>query len=141
MNSNKYTGNKIICKIKLSGKIEAPNGTLPLATPVKIKYQSVHGVTINMINPICKSICPERNTFDNTNVNNGVKIKLIINAETEKRKSENDFEISFISTFRKTKKSIHIRKISIKFPACRSKKGINFPMNIPIIAETIIKTG
>jgi hypothetical protein len=77
----------------------------------------VHGVTINIIKPICKSACPVRNIFDNAKANKGVKRKLIISAETEKRKSENDLEISLISTFRKTKKSISIRKISIKFSA------------------------
>jgi hypothetical protein len=62
-------------------------------------------VTINIINPICKSIWPARNSFDSINVNKGVKIKLIINAETEKRKSRNEFEIFFISIFKKQKKA------------------------------------
>jgi hypothetical protein len=140
MNNNKYTGNKTICKIKFNGKIEAPRGTLPFSMPVKIKYQSVHGVTINIIKPICKSICPARNIFDKIIVNKGVKIKLMINEEIEKRKSENDFEISFISTFRKRTKSISIRKrkISIKFPAYFSRTGIVFPRNIPIKAAKTI---
>ena len=74
-------------------------------------------------------------------VNKGVKIKLMINEETENRKSENDFKIPFISTFRKRTKSISIRKISIKFPACFSRTGIVFPRNIPIKADKTIKKG
>ena len=141
MNNNKYKGNKIICKIKFNGKIEAPKGTLPFATPVKIKYQSVQGVTINIINPICKSICPVRNSFDNTNVNTGVIIKLISNDEIEKRKLENDFEIFLSSIFKKTKKSISIRNGLIKFPVCFSRTGIVFPRTIPMKAESMIKRG
>jgi hypothetical protein len=141
MNNNKYTGNKTICKIKFKGKIEAPRGTLPFAMPVKIKYQSVHGVTISIMKPVCKSICPERNIFDNIMVNKGVKIKLMTSAETEKRKSENDFEISFISTFRKRTKSISMRKISMKFPVCFARTGIVFPRKIPINADETIKRG
>jgi hypothetical protein len=101
----------------------------------------VQGVTINIIKPICKSICLERNIFDKANANKGVKIKLISNAETEKRKSENDFDISFIFTLRKTKKSIDIKKNSIYLPAFCSIKGINFPIIIPAKAERIIKNG
>jgi hypothetical protein len=139
--SIRYTGNKIICSIRFNGKIEAPNKTLPFAIPVKIKYQSVHGVTINIIKPICRSICPARNNFASLNVNKGVIIKFIIKAESEKRKSENDAVISFISTFKKIKKSISIRKISIKFPEYRSRNELVFPAIIPIKAERIINNG
>jgi hypothetical protein len=114
---------------------------LPFATLVKIKYQSVQGVTINIIKPVCKSTCPARNNFDSPNVNKGVIIKFIIKAESENRKSENDFEISFISIFKKRKKSINIRKNLINFPAFCSQKGLNFPKIIPTKVEKIIKKG
>ena len=44
-------GRSSICKIKFTGKIAVESATLPFAISVKIKYQSVHGVTINIINP------------------------------------------------------------------------------------------
>jgi hypothetical protein len=74
MNSSKYAGSKRICKIRFKGRIEAPSGTLPFAAPVKIKYQSVHGVTSSIINPICKSLCPSRNIFDRAHAKRDVEI-------------------------------------------------------------------
>jgi hypothetical protein len=109
--------------------------------PVKIKYQSVQGVTMSIIKPICKLMCPPRNILDNANVSRGVTIKLIANAEIENFRSEKDFEISFISIFKKTKSSINIKKNSMKFPAYCSKTGCNFPRAIPARAEKMIKSG
>jgi hypothetical protein len=141
INHNTYTGSNTICKIKLRGKIEAPKVTLPFARPVKIKYQSVQGVTINMIKPICKSISPARNLFDNARVMRGLMIKLMTKAAMENRTFKNDFEISFISTVRNTKNNMNIKNISIHLPACSSIKGLVFPRAIPKNADTMIKTG
>jgi len=49
---NTYTGSNTNCSTKLRGRIDAPRATFPLAIPVKIRYQSVQGVTISIINPI-----------------------------------------------------------------------------------------
>jgi hypothetical protein len=141
INKNKYTGNNRICSIKFNGKIEEPNVTLPFANPVKIKYQSVQGVTSNIIKPICKSIAPGKNICDNTNANSGVQTKFIMNADSEKRTFINDFESNFISMLKNTKNNITIRKISIKFPAYCSKYGLNFPIITPRKAEKMINTG
>src|SRR5690606_17810326 len=48
----KYTGNKRTCNNRFIGRIEVDSGTLPLATPVKTRYQSVQGVTISITKPI-----------------------------------------------------------------------------------------
>jgi hypothetical protein len=94
-----------------------------------------------MIKPICRSTCPARNNFESNKVKSGVMIKFIVRAEREKRRSENDFEISLISMFRNRKKSMSIRKISIKLPALCSREGMNFPRSIPTKADRIIKRG
>lgn len=62
-NINRYTGNNINCNTRLIGKIDRLNGRLPLLILVNIKYQSVHGVKINITNPMNKSILPPKKQF------------------------------------------------------------------------------
>jgi len=46
--------------------------------PVKIRYQSVHGVTISIINPIQRAGWSERNTAPNPHTKIGVHMKLML---------------------------------------------------------------
>src|SRR5690625_4406593 len=66
------------CKIRFRGKIAVDNATFPFAIPVKIKYQSVHGVTISIINPIYIAGLSPKNNNAKSHTKMGVQIKLMI---------------------------------------------------------------
>src|SRR5690625_6546969 len=74
-------GNKRTCNIRFTGRIAVHKATLPFAIPVNAKYQSVQGVTINIMKPIQSAGCSDRKTAPNPHANKGVHKKLIIKLE------------------------------------------------------------
>ena len=60
-NNNKYTGSNTNCSTKFIGRIDKLRGTSPFAILVNNRYQSVHGVKINMKKPRSRLIFPCRN--------------------------------------------------------------------------------
>ena len=59
------------------GSIDRLNVKSPFASFVNTRYQSVHGVSISMKNPIMMSIFPFRNIDPIKYPNSGVHMKLI----------------------------------------------------------------
>ena len=84
-------GRSSTCKIKFTGKIAVESATLPFAISVKIKYQSVHGVTINIINPTQSAGRSERNSAPNPQASKGVHKKLIVRLVPANFKLRNPF--------------------------------------------------
>ena len=74
----RYIGSNTIWSIKFIGSIEKLKFTFPFAIFVNTKYQSVHGVSISIKNPIKISIFPFKNRTPRKYPRSGVQIKLII---------------------------------------------------------------
>ena len=104
----------MICNIKFIGNMDRLNVNSPFANFVKTKYQSVHGVRINIKNPIKISIFPFKNNDPKKYPNRGVHMKLIIKLV--------DVNLTFLKLFfnlcrgtsRNNPKSIRHKKIFIK---------------------------
>lgn len=74
----RYIGSNTIWSIKFIGSIEKLKFKFPFAIFVNTKYQSVHGVSISIKNPIRISIFPFKNRTPRKYPRSGVQIKLII---------------------------------------------------------------
>ena len=74
----RYIGINTIWRIRLIGRIDKLKDKSPLASFVKIRYQSVHGVNISMKNPIRTSTFPFKNIDPRKYPKSGVHTKLII---------------------------------------------------------------
>jgi hypothetical protein len=70
-------GSNMTCKIKFRGRIAVDKATFPFAMPVKIRYQSVHGVTISIINPIYSDGLSPKNTIASSHARMGVQTKFM----------------------------------------------------------------
>ncbi|GAA0238439.1 hypothetical protein GCM10008921_23410 [Metaclostridioides mangenotii] len=110
----KYTGSNKICRTKFKGRIDDAKGIFPFDIPVKIRYQSVHGVTSSINKPICKSTSFERKTLPNIKAIIGVHIKLMIKLDIENFILLNELVISFISIPKNIKNNKNIKSNSIK---------------------------
>jgi len=71
-------GSNIICRIRLIGSMDRLNVKSPFAILVNTRYQSVHGVNINMKNPIRTSTFPFKNSEPKKYPKSGVHMKFII---------------------------------------------------------------
>ena len=100
-------GRSSTCKIKFTGKIAVESATLPFAISVKIKYQSVHGVTINIINP--KVLDDRKEIVLLTPSSKGVHKKLIVRLVQQILNCEIRF-ISFNGMLRNNPYSMKIRR-------------------------------
>lgn len=105
------------CSIKFSGNIDEPRATFPLTIHVNIKYQSVHGVTINIIYPINNSEFLLKNNLPKIKIgiNIGVHMKLIIIAINVNFKFFNELPISFNGICINTNDNINIKNEVIKY--------------------------
>ena len=68
----------MICTMRLIGRIDRLKVKSPFAILVNTRYQSVHGVSISMKNPIMTSTFPFKNSVARKYPNSGVHMKLII---------------------------------------------------------------
>src|SRR5699024_12228698 len=67
-----------ICNKRFKGKIVADKATFPFAIDVNIIYQSVQGVTINIIKPIHNAGLSDRNSIASIHANMGVQTKFMM---------------------------------------------------------------
>ena len=113
---------------------------LPLASPVKTRYQSVQGVTISIIRPICRSCDPGRSSRQSPYVKSGVQTKLTAEAVSVKRRFRKA-SLSFCpSAERKTQKSSTIRNGSMRL-AEKLPRSVVQPSKRPVRAAQKIRTG
>jgi hypothetical protein len=75
---SRYNGSNTSCRIRFIGRMDAESDTFPRAMPVKSKYQSVHGVTISIINPIHRAGTSLKNRKPRTNASRGLNMKLML---------------------------------------------------------------
>ena len=104
------------------GKIEVESGTFPFAIDVKIKYQSVHGVTRSNMKPSHNAGWSDKNIAPNPHAKRGVQTKLIMTDVLKNLTFFKEFSILVSGTVTNYPYNKSNKNGSISAPACFSKK-------------------
>ena len=120
----RYIGSNTIWSIKFIGSIEKLKFKFPFAIFVNTKYQSVHGVSISIKNPIRISIFPFKNRTPRKYPRSGVQIKLIIRLVDVNLTFLKLFFKSLSGTSRNSPYNIKHKNKVIKDPLLAVKRGI-----------------
>lgn len=119
----RYIGSNTIWSIKFIGSIEKLKFKFPFAIFVNTKYQSVHGVSISIKNPIKISIFPFKNRTPRKYPRSGVQIKLIIRLADVNLTFLKLFFKSLSGTSRNSPYNIKHKNKVIKDPLLDVKRG------------------
>lgn len=120
----RYIGSNTIWSIKFIGSIEKLKFKFPFAIFVNTKYQSVHGVSISIKNPIRISIFPFKNRTPRKYPRSGVQIKLIIRLVDVNLTFLKLFFKSLSGTSRNSPYNIKHKNKVIKDPLLDVKRGM-----------------
>lgn len=120
----RYIGSNTIWSIKFIGSIEKLKFKFPFAIFVNTKYQSVHGVSISIKNPIKISIFPFKNRAPRKYPRIGVQIKLIIRLVDVNLTFLKLFFKSLSGTSRNNPYNIKHKNKVIKDPLLDVKRGM-----------------
>lgn len=120
----RYIGSNTIWSIKFIGSIEKLKFKFPFAIFVNTKYQSVHGVSISIKNPIKISIFPFKNRTPRKYPRRGVQIKLIIRLADVNLTFLKLFFKSLSGTSRNSPYNIKHKNKVIKDPLLDVKRGM-----------------
>lgn len=134
----RYIGSNTIWSIKFIGSIEKLKFKFPFAIFVNTKYQSVHGVSISIKNPIRISIFPFKNRTPRKYPRSGVQIKLIIRLVDVNLTFLKLFFKSLSGTSRNSPYNIKHKNKVIKDPLLAVKGGILFNPSPNRMAKKII---
>lgn len=120
----RYIGSNTTWSIKFIGSIEKLKFKFPFAIFVNTKYQSVHGVSISIKNPIKISIFPFKNRAPRKYPRSGVQIKLIIRLADVNLTFLKLFFKSLSGTSRNSPYNIKHKNKVIKDPLLDVKRGM-----------------